>query len=135
MICHEQRPEFLAWANDILGVEFDSAFCVWITRLDAQEEILAVVVYNMCTTYNIEMSIASNGSGRWASKEFLGVCYRYAFNQLKLRRVTAIIEDGNEKSLVMCRKLGHIEEGRLRCWFGDNDGIVMRMLREECKWL
>lgn len=135
MISHAQNPEYLAWANDVLQVEFDPALCVWLTKLDADGHISAVVVYNMCTKYNIEMSVASDGRRRWASKEFLGCCYRYAFNQLGLRRVTALVEDGNEKSLSMCRKLGHVEEARLAGWFGAKDGIVMRMLKEECVWI
>ena len=137
MISHAQNPEFLAWANDVLQVEFrpDPATTVWITRLNSDGSVAAVVVFSDFRTHNCEMSVASNGRARWATREFLGVCYRYAFKQMEMRRVTAVVEDGNEKSLTMCRKLGHVEEGRLRCWFGERDGIVMRMLKEECKWL
>ncbi len=135
MIVHEQNSEYLAWANAVLGVNFDPGLCAFITRLNCDGSISAVVVFNMCTTYNVEMSVASDGKSRWATKDFLGVCYRYAFNQLGLRRVTAVVEDDNEASLRMCRKLGHVEEGRLSHWFGDKHGIVMRMLKEECKWI
>lgn len=137
MISHEQRPEFLEFANRVLDVHFlpDPSLNVWITRLNADGSISAVVVYSKFGAYNCEMSVASDGCSIWATREFLGVCYRYPFKQMKLRRVTAVVQDDNHASLTMCRKLGHIEEGRLKHWFGRHDGIVMRMLREECKWL
>lgn len=135
MISHEQNPEYLKWANDVLGVKFEPHSCTWITRLNKEGQITAVAVYNMGTEFNIEMSVASDKSGRCVSREFLAVAYRYPFNQLKLRRVTAIVKDGDSKTLEIARKLGHVYEATLKGWFGDRDGIVMRMLREECKWL
>lgn len=137
MISHTQNPEFLVWANRVLDVEFkpDPNTTVWITRLNANGSISAVVVYSDFREFNCEMSVASDGKSTWATREFLGVCYRYPFNQMKMRRVTAVVQDDNSASLRMCRKLGHVEEARLTNWFGEHDGIVMRMLREECKWL
>lgn len=137
MISHEQRAEYLEFANRVLKVEFrpDPNTTVWITRLNSDGSISAVVVFNDFRTHNCEMSVASDGKSIWATRDFLGVCYRYAFKQMELRRVTAVVQDDNDASLVMCRKLGHVEEGRLKNWFGDHDGVVMRMLREECKWL
>lgn len=137
MIDFAQKPEYLAFANRVLSVQFegDPTKNVWLTRLDASGDILAVVVYSNFSVHNCEMSVASNGKANWATREFLGVCYRYPFNQLGKRRVTAVVSDKNTASLRMCKKLGHVEEARLKCWFGDQDGIVMRMLKEECKWL
>lgn len=81
------------------------------------------------------MSIATDGDARWGSREFMRVCYSYVFHQCKLRRITVVVEADNERSLVMCRKLGHVQEGVLKQWFGAKDGIVFRMLKEECKWV
>lgn len=135
VISHEQNPAYLAWANQVLGVRFDPAMTAWISNLNEDGSPAAVAVFSFCTRNNCEMSVASDLRARWASRHFLGICYRYAFNQLKVARVTAVVEDDNEKSLRMCRKLGHVEEARLKCWFGEKDGIVMRMLRSECRWL
>lgn len=135
MIIFEQRLEYLDFANRVLGVDFTPGMITWITKLAPDGSIAAVVVFNFVTTYNCEMSVASNGRARWAMRDFLSHCYGYAFNQLGLVRVTAVVEDDNEKSLTMCRKLGHVEEARLKNWFGTKDGVVMRMLKEECKWI
>lgn len=128
-------PEYLAFANRVLNVNFDAAQVAWITALNDDGSIAAVTVFSRFSRYDCEMSIATDGRRRWASRLFIGTCYRYAFNQMKLVRVTAVAQDDNEKSLVMLGKLGHVEEARLKHWFGEHDGIVMRMLKEECKWL
>lgn len=135
MIVIEQDPKYLIWANDVLGVTFDPSSSTWISRINENGQITAVAVYNMGTTYNVEMSVASDLTGKCVTREFLEAAYKYPFNQLRLRRVTAIVKDGDERTLKIARKLGHIEEARLKNWFGEKDGIVMRMLKEECKWL
>lgn len=135
VITTEQHLALLAYANQVLGVQFDPAQCAWISQLHDDGSIAAVVVYSRFSVHNVEMSIATDGRRSWATRAFLRACYRYVFVQMQKTRITVVIEEDNEKSLAMCRKLGHVEEGRLKCWFGSKDGIVMRMLKEECKWL
>ena len=107
----------------------------WISRLNEDGTPLAVVVFDRFDEHNCQMHIASDGTKRWYSKEFVSTCYRYAFNQMGLKRVTVVIREDNERSLKMCRQLGHTQECILKSWFGDKDGVLMRMLKTECKWL
>lgn len=134
MISCEQNPAWLEFANKVLGVGFDVAQAVWITHL-VDDKPVAVAVYNRFSAYNCEMSIATDGGRRWASRAFLRSCYLYPFVQLGLKRVSAVVEEKNTKSLTLCRKLGHAEEARLMAWFGEQDGILFRMMKEDCKWL
>jgi RimJ/RimL family protein N-acetyltransferase len=134
-ITTQQEPSWLGWASSVLSVKFDQSQSAWITRLNDDGTPSAVVVYTRFSPHNCEMSIATDGKRAWASREFLRVVYRYPFEQLALARVTAVIEQDNTPSLSMCRKLGHVQEGTLKQWFGAKDGIVMRMLRSECRWI
>ena len=136
MIDYSQKPEYLDWANERLSVKYpsDPNRTVWITKV-VNRSIKAVVVFTNMTVHNCEMSIATDGKGDWATRDFLKVCYGYAFNQMKLRRVTVVIETSNKKSLKLCEKLGHTKEGLLLNWYGSKDGICMRMLSDECKWI
>lgn len=134
MIVSEQHPVYLQFANHILSTSFSQQNVKTLANVAEGGEILAVIVYSRFAPHNIEMSIASS-SPRWATKGFIRAAYTYPFVQLNKRRITAVVEDGNDKAVAMNKKLGHIEEGRLKCWFGDKDGIIFRMLREECKWL
>ena len=137
MISLEQKPEYLDFYNQVLGVKRipDPNHIVWITKLDEAGNILAVVAFRNFTQHTCEMSIATNKKSNWASREFIAVCYRYAFNQMKLSRVNAVINEKNERALRMNRKLGCTEEAKLKNFFGENDGILMRMLPSECKWI
>lgn len=134
MIVLDQDPRLLEFAKRILKVKFDPSQSAWISLIDG-EDIEAVVVYTRFSTHNCEMSIATNGGKTWATRRFLKACYQYAFDQMKLARISVVIEEDNEPSLNLCRKLGHVEEGRLKSWFGAKDGVLMRMTKTECKWL
>jgi hypothetical protein len=35
----------------------------------------------------------------------------------------------------MCHKLGAKVEGKVRNWYGKNDGIIFGLLKEECKYI
>lgn len=133
MIEWSQKPEHLQWAGAALGVTFDPDQSSWLANVGRDLE--AVVVFTRFSPFNCEMSIATNGGRTWATRPFLRACYGYAFNQLGLRRVTVVIEEDNSPSLELCRRLGHVEEGRLKGWFGAKSGVLMRMLREECRWI
>jgi hypothetical protein len=133
VIVLEQDRRLLEFACDGLGVKFDPAQSVWLASVT--DEIEAVVVYTRFSQHNCEMSIATNLKKTWARRDFLRCVYRYPFAQRQMARVTAVIEEDNIPSLTMCRRLGHVEEGRLKQWFGARDGVVMRMLRSECRWL
>lgn len=134
MISCEQNIVWLEFANRILGVNFSPDQSVWISHI-VDGSPIAVTVYNRFSKHNCEMSIATDGGKRWATRAFLRASYLYPFKQLNLDRISAVVEEKNANSLTLCRKLGHEEEARLKSWFGDQDGILFRMMKENCIWL
>ena len=73
---------------------------------------------------------------RWCLPGVLRELFSYPFNHLGCTRITAVIKDGNAKSLKLCRGLGFKKEGVLRrAHNGKTNAIVLSMLREECTWL
>lgn len=125
----------LDWASKKLNVEYDPKDCAWLTNVSKSGEIQAVVVYNRFSPFNCEMSVASNGNKKWFNRESAKTWFGYPFNQMKLRRVTAVTETGNDKSIKMLEQLGFVKEAILRHWFGDIDGILYCMTKENCKWI
>lgn len=134
MISIEQRPEFFTFINDMLKVKFvpDQAIC--FTSLAQDGSIMGVVAVNNFTEFNCELSVASNNP-RFVNRTLLDVIFHYVFITAGKTRVTAIMEDGNEAALTLNRRLGFVDEGRAKCWYGKKDGIILRMLREECRWI
>lgn len=134
MVCIKQKQEYFDFINRILGVKFEPTQSVCIASLGLEQEILGVAVFTRFMEHNCELSAASV-SPRFLTRQFLDALFHYAFITAKKRRITAVIEDGNISALNMDKRLGFIEEGRLKCWYGETDGLLLRMLREECKWL
>lgn len=130
----EQKLEYLQFAEQSLKVHFPQASCTWLTSLDEAGSILGVVVYERCTQYNCEMSVAA-ASPLFLNRRALRVFFRYPFTQLNLRRVTAMVSVQNTHAYQFNRRLGFSVEGCARRWYGDADGILLGMLKEECKWL
>lgn len=59
----------------------------------------------------------------------------YAFNQCKLKRLTAMCPSTNEKSLAFDKKVGFTEEHRIVNGVPGGDMVILGMFPETCKWL
>jgi hypothetical protein len=72
----------------------------------------------------------------WCLPGVLAELFRYPFEVAGCVRLTAIIRDGNTRSLKLCKGLGFRQEGVLRRGHnGKTNAIILGMLKEECKWL
>ena len=99
-------------------------------------EVAAGVVYSLFTGNGIMMNVASDGSRRWLTKEFLRAAFAYPFKQLGCTRVSGLVRVDNPAALQFDKHLGFREEGVIRK--GDDDGtdlVLLGMLKEECRWL
>lgn len=83
---------------------------------------------------NIELFMAGNDP-RWASKVFIKAVFNYVFNQLGCTRCTARVDADNATALNIDKKLGFVEEGRMRQANQGKDVIILGMLKNECRWL
>lgn len=119
-----------------MGAQFShGSDCKATTKLHEDGSIAAVVLYTRFTRSNVEMSIASDGTATWLERGFIRAVFGYPFIVLGRRRVTVITNEHNRRVLRQAERLGFTPEGRLRGWYGDDDGILFGMLREECAWL
>lgn len=99
----------------------------------------AVVLWNnyrrMKHGADIRVIIAADDP-KWCLPGVLRELFTYPFIHLGCTRITAVIKDGNARSLKLCRGLGFRKEGVLRRGYnGKSNAIILSMLREECKWL
>ena len=135
MVCIEQKQAYFDFINKELDAGFSTdQYCVCFASLGREGEIIGVVVFSGFTEYDCHISVASS-SPKFLTKKLLDVIFHYAFITSAKRRVTAIVEDGNTKAIDMNLRLGFIRESVAKHWYGNKDGIVLRMLREECKWV
>lgn len=131
-----RTEEFCQWAAAVIapGTVFPSD--AYAIACEVGDEIAAVTVWSGFDQCNCLISIASDGSRRWMTREFLYRSFAYPFVQLGLPRVTAKVDEINSDSLRLGFHLGFIEEGRMRrAAPGGRDEIIMGLLKENCRWI
>lgn len=136
-VIYEQDGRVLAWAAAVIG-DMDrftpDAKAIGVANGDGM--IVGATVWDVFSHYNCMMSVASDGTARWATPEFVYQSFAYPFIQLGLLRATAIVRADNRASLHLVRNLGfEVEAPVLRRMFGDVDGIGFVMLREHCRFI
>lgn len=115
-------PNFVGWNGYYQAIGYEKG-----------GEIKGAVVYTNASPRNVMTSIVLKAP---MTRRFLYAAFWYPFEQLKVARITALVEHWNEKSLLFCRKLGFRVEGRLHEAAHDGgDVIVLWMPKRDCRWL
>jgi RimJ/RimL family protein N-acetyltransferase len=97
------------------------------------DTLIGGCVFNNYTGLSVQMTAA--GKGLWCTHEFLKTCFSFAFIGLKCRRITVLVAVSNTKALKLNKHLGFIEEGLVRMGEGEDDLILLGMLKSECRYL
>lgn len=139
-VIYLQDVRLLEWACKRTGSTFAPANCRWVTGL-VDGSIAWVAVYSHFSERNCNVTLATDGSKRWASRATFRAIVAAPFKQWGCLRITMIVDERNAASLAMMRKkgrftIGAVEEGRMRDLFApDVDGIVFGLLKKDCQWI
>ncbi len=133
MISLEQRQEFFDYMNERLSSDFtpDKSRCIASVE---DGKILGAVIFDRFTKYGCELSIASDHP-RFLTRNFIHVTCYYAFVTCGKIRITTLVKEHNKRSIKLTKGIGFIHEATLKQAYGDQDAILFRMLKDECKWL
>jgi RimJ/RimL family protein N-acetyltransferase len=83
---------------------------------------------------SIEAHIAALAP-RWLNRDFLYIMFDYPFRQLDCKQAFVRVDVRNDKSLNWCLSLGFKEYCRIEDVFPHGDMILLRMKRDECRFL
>lgn len=73
---------------------------------------------------------------KWCNRTSLREIFNYPFEELGLRRVTALIAKKNKRSRRLVEGVGFKYEGNARNYMKNGDDcIIYGMLKKECKWI
>ena len=97
--------------------------------------LVAGVAYAEWNGPNVVCHIASDGSRRWATRSYLWTIFDYPFNQLKVKRITVCVGEGNGASRRFVEHLGFTLEATLDSAHPSGDLLVYRMFRHDCRFL
>lgn len=130
----DDRDRVGGWVADNLGIYGGWGGFAAIGLLDKPcGELVAGVILTEITKTNAYIHIASSGKHRLKTLLFYAVA-DYAFRQLKLERVTGMIDVGNLESLRFAQHIGFEYEHTVKHGNGD-DVIMLVMWRDKCRWI
>jgi RimJ/RimL family protein N-acetyltransferase len=98
------------------------------------ERLVAGVTYYGYNGANVWTGIASEEHG-WINRRNLALLFDYPFRQLKVRRLSALIDASNTRSQDFVERLGFTREATLVDSATDGDQFVYRMFARDCQWL
>ena len=113
------------------NVSPDSYSAIGVTLRD---KLIASVIYTRYRWPDIEIGIHSVDK-RWCNRRTLRYIFGYPFIQLKCKRVTAVTDPAVPAVCIFLKRIGFVEEGRLRDVYPTGDGLILGILRGECKWI
>ncbi|SHI51686.1 Protein N-acetyltransferase, RimJ/RimL family [Aureimonas altamirensis DSM 21988] len=83
---------------------------------------------------DIRVTVA--GEGAWLTRRLLRTAFAYAFQDLRCRRISAMVKQGNLASRRLVQRLGFRREGQHPGFFEDGDILCSYgLLADECLWL
>lgn len=93
------------------------------------------VAYAEFNGVNVVAHVASDGSRRWMTREFLWTIFDYPFNQLNVNRITLLIGEGNNDSQRFAKHLGFELETVLKDAHPSGHLLIFVMWKNHCRWL
>ena len=100
-----------------------------------RNELVAGVVFSDFNGVNVNMHVASDGTRRWMTREYLWTCFDYPFNQAKVKRITGLVGEGNRVSQRFNEHLGFTLEATLEGAHPTGSLLIYRMTRADCRFL
>lgn len=108
----------------------ENSAVIALTRND--KYIAAAVIYEFIGN-SCQIQVA--GIKYWAKREFVKTVFSACFDQLKVKKVLALIDSENSKSIKLAKHCGMIEESIVKDAGRYADLCIYSMTREQCRYL
>lgn len=82
---------------------------------------------------DIEVSVASEAT-HGGVRGLIAAFLQYVFEQANCLRCTVRVRPSNTAAVALAKRVGFLQEGRLRRGFGDEDALLFGLLREQIQW-
>ena len=128
---NERVAAFIAQANGIRQMPP----CTTLGLLE-EDTLLAGVAYTDYTKCNLFLHVAAVPGARWMTRRFLHVVFHYPFVFLGCNRITASVEESNERARKFDEHLGFTLEAKLQGAARDGGDIFLyKMTKYDCRFL
>lgn len=129
------QPERVSkWVTEQQGRKFTSARGTGI-GLEVDGELIAGVLFDSWNGASMYVHIAALPGRVWANREFLRICFAYAFQQVQCKKLIGMAGSKNFKARRFDEHIGFVLEATLKDAHPDGDLIIYTMTKEQCRWL
>lgn len=125
------HPATVAYVEQKTGVQFQPPYTSMGFVKDGN--IVAGVVFHRWTVCDVEMGVAMEPGG--LSRSALKEIADYVFRRESKRRMTVITPNSHKAAKAAATRVGFKFESVLRDYFPDENGVMYRMTRHDCRWL
>jgi len=125
LIVSEPSADIAAWVGARIGVNFSPPFTALAEVRGGRN--VAGYVFNMWTAHDVEVSLAADR----LSRPLMRAAFAYVVTTLGCRRATFRTRADNVAAQKALDRLGAKLEGRQRAYFGDCDGLLYGILKED----
>lgn len=113
-----------------MGGGFQPPYAV-IGAANEKGEPVAACILNCMNEYG-DIEITLVGKGKF-TRAFWGVVIAYVWGVLGCKRVTMRMRESNLPAIKLAHHWGARPEGRLRKYYGTEDGLIFGLLKEESR--
>lgn len=117
-VVHDQLPAFFWLLNQELDSSHSPRTSYLITLVDDLGFALAICALSDWGEHNVELTLATDNSKRWANRRFLRAIGDFCFADNARTRITSITDSRNVAWGKQLQRLGFVNEGRLQDWYG-----------------
>ena len=68
-------------------------------------------------------------------RKWLHFCFRYVFDQLKVKKLVGLVDSTNEKAVRYDKHLGYVLEAVIKNGGRHGDSLIFTMTRDQCRYL
>lgn len=119
------------WVAEKAGGEWTGGAAIGV---EDENGLFVGVMYDGFTGSNIMVHSRCDKPTKVPSK-FYWMIFDYPFNQLKVKRVSAIVNVNNQRAIKVNEHSGFQREHVLRDYFPDGDAILYVMYKDDCRFL
>lgn len=123
------------YVGEWVAAQIEGAYgygCSQAIGLAQNGKLVAGIIYEDWNGKSVVCHLAIHGR---ITREWLHVISRYAFDQLGVHKIIAPAYSDNHQSLAMLKKMGFIEEGRIRDAQPSGDILIFTMTKQQCPYL
>lgn len=100
--------------------------------LECNGELIAGVIYENWNHQSIWCHIAIE---RRITPAYLAAIFDYPFNVAQVEKIIVPVGSDNAESLKMVKKMGFVEEGRIKDGRPDGDIVFLTLARDSCRYI